>query len=69
MKVRGFDNLERDEISGAVLNTDVNAYEAHIARRKDNINKNYRINKLESEIKELKNLVYNILEKLEEKNG
>ena len=62
--VEGHKNLHRDMASGAIINTDVSAYEAAIKRHKEAEEKKVllndtvgQINSLKEDVRELKELV------------
>ena len=62
--VEGHKNLHRDMASGAIINTDVSAYEAAIKRHKGAEERKHllndavgQINSLKEDVKELKKLV------------
>ena len=62
--VEGHKNLHRDMASGAIINTDVSAYEAAIQRHKEAEERKLllnetvgQINSLKEDVKELKELV------------
>ena len=55
--VEGNSNLSRDPKTGAIVNTDRSEYEKYVAQRKTKQLDNERLNKLESEISEIKQLL------------
>jgi|TARA_A100001015_G_scaffold290156_1_gene362830 hypothetical protein len=65
LKVEGHSNLVRDTHSKALINTDKNAYKAALLRRDRNIEKQKEILELKTEVKELKDMVQTLLNKLD----
>ena len=66
MKVEGFDNLAK--IGGSVINTDTSSYESYIARRNflaanrnQTVIQENKINSLEAELQEMKELIKQVL--------
>ena len=55
--VEGNSNLSRDPKTGAILNTNRSEYEKYIAQRETIQSDKDRLNKLESEISEIKQLL------------
>lgn len=55
--VEGNSNLSRDPKTGAILNTNRSEYEKYIAQREAKELDKERLNKLESEISEIKQLL------------
>ena len=55
--VEGNSNLKRDPKTGAILNTDRSEYEKYVAQREAKELDKERLNKLESEISEIKQLL------------
>ena len=55
--VEGNPNLSRDPKTGAILNTNRSEYEKYIAQREARQSDKERLNKLESEISEIKELL------------
>ena len=55
--VEGNLNLSRDPKTGAILNTDRSEYEKYVAQREARQLDKERLNKLESEISEIKELL------------
>jgi hypothetical protein len=55
--VEGNSNLSRDPKTGAIVNTDRSEYEKYVAQRKTKQLDKERLNKLESEISEIKQLL------------
>ena len=55
--VEGNLNLSRDPKTGAILNTDRSEYEKYVAQREAKELDKERLNKLESEISEIKQLL------------
>lgn len=60
-QVRSYDNLIRDERTKAVLNTDKNG----LLLYKQQKYKNKQITDLQNEVKDLKNMITNIMDKLD----
>ena len=61
MKVEGNDDLERDLYSGGLVNTNKVAYESFLKRQKENQSKETRLNTIENDISELKELLRELL--------
>ena len=61
MKVEGNDDLERDLHSGGLVNTNKVAYESFLKRQKENQAKETRLNTIENDISELKELLRELL--------
>ena len=69
MKVEGRSDLQRDPVSKAIINTDIRAYnsaEQAQAKRRD---ERMKMNKLENDVAEMKDLMGKILNKLENYDG
>lgn len=56
-KIKGKDGFLRDKHSQGIINTDKQAYEAYIARRNSQCEKDKKIKKLEEEIEQLREMV------------
>ena len=63
-KVEGHDGLVRDVSSGAFVNRDTTGYQNYIALRNQKLNEKKKIENLEGEIKELKDLVNQLLQNI-----
>jgi hypothetical protein len=61
MKVDGFPDLTRDGRSGAIINTNTRNYEEYMKSYKSRIQKEERLDKIEEEIGELKDLLKQVL--------
>lgn len=59
-KVEGNSSLLKDELSGAVLNTNKTEYENYVFLRKQKEKDASKINQLESEVNEIKNTLNEI---------
>ena len=66
--VEGNTDLVRDPHSRALINTDIDAYNAAKKRRSMIIEKNQEIADLKNDVKELKDLVYKLVSKMEDRN-
>jgi len=64
IKVEGYPDLVRDPSTGAIINTDKNAYQNYINSRNRKLQEIERIENLENDINDIKNLIHKILEKL-----
>ena len=64
IRVEGYSSLARDEESSAIVNTDVNAYQLAKKRKERMQTQSNEINNLKEEVNEIKNLLQNIVEKL-----
>ena len=62
-------DYERDPYSRALINSNVDAYEAHKRKRAIQTQKNLEMEGMKNDITELKNLVSQLLNKLEDKDG
>jgi hypothetical protein len=62
-------DYERDPYSRALINSNVDAYEAHKRKRAIQAQKNLEMEGMKNDITELKNLVSQLLNKLEDKDG
>lgn len=65
IKVDGHDGLFRDEKTQAIINTDVDGYNAYVSRRKRMIEEREKVENLENEVSELKNLIGKLIEKID----
>lgn len=54
-KIEGNINLLKDELSGAVLNTNKSEYENYVSLKKQKEKENIKITQIESEVMEIKN--------------
>ena len=63
-KVEGHSELIRDELSHAIINTDVEQYRLTIRRREMMKSQRNEINTLKQEVTEIKGLLKDIIEKL-----
>ena len=61
MKVEGHDDLERDLNSGGLVNTNKVAYESFLKRQKEKQSEETRLNTIENDISELKELLRELL--------
>jgi len=59
--VDGYPDLERDSKSGAIVNSNVHSYEQYMQAYKKRIEKEDRLDKIEEEIGELKDLLKQVL--------
>lgn len=57
-------NIVKDQYSSALLNTDLNKLQAHRVLKESKKLDHERITKLENEVKDIKNLLHQILNKL-----
>ena len=63
-QVEGRSDLFRDDDNGAIVNTDRSAYLAYKAKKQQRLNDMGRIDKLQTEIDEIKSLLYKVIDKL-----
>lgn len=63
IRVDGHKNLYRDEISGAIVNTDTNAYDEYCRLREKRRKEKNEIDLLKTELSEIKTLLYRLIEK------
>ena len=61
INVDGYPDLGRDSGSGAIVNTNVHSYEQYMEAYKKRIEKENRLDKIEEEIGELKDLLQQVL--------
>ena len=61
MKVDGFPDLTRDGGSGVIINTNTRNYDEYMKSYKSRIQKEERLDKIEEEIGELKDLLKQVL--------
>lgn len=61
LNVDGHPDLERDSESGAIVNKNVHSYEQYMKAYKTRIEKETRLDKIEEEIGELKDLLKQVL--------
>ena len=63
MKVEGRSDLERDLYSNALVNTDSDAYNAFIQKVNEKNAREERLNRLEKDMSEIKDLIRQLIEK------
>ena len=63
MKVEGRSDLERDPYSNALVNTDSDAYNAFIQRVNEKNAREERLNRLEKDMSEIKDLIRQLIDK------
>lgn len=68
-KVESHPDLERDTTTGAVINTDSLSYNRHKERRRAAIEREKKIQSMDSEIKRLNTMMESILSKLDNGNA
>ena len=64
IKVEGYPDLVRDPSNGAIINTDKTAYQNYIDSKNRKIRELERIETLEKDMSEIKDLMHKILDKL-----
>ena len=64
IKVEGHDNLVRDKQTGAILNNDSSSYQAYMRQKQVKLSERNEIEKLKSEVGEIKDMLKVIIEKL-----
>ena len=64
VKVEGHSDLVRDEMSHAIINTDIEQYRLIVRRRELMKSQKNEINTLKQEVTEIKDLLKDIIEKL-----
>jgi len=69
MKVEGRSDLQRDPVSKAIINTDIRAYNSAKQARAKRRDERMKMDKLENDVAEMKNLMGKILNKLENNDG
>lgn len=63
-KVEGHSDLVRDLSTGAIINNDRSAYQNYILLRENKLKERERLDKLESEVGEIKSLLQKLVDKL-----
>jgi len=63
MKVEGRSDLERDLYSNALVNTDSDAYNAFIQKVNEKNAREERLNRLEKDMSEIKDLIRQLIDK------
>ena len=63
MKVDGRSDLERDPYSNALVNTDSDAYNAFIQKVNEKNAREERLNRLEKDMSEIKDLIRQLIDK------
>ena len=63
LKVEGRSDLERDLYSNALVNTDSDAYNAFIQKVNEKNAREERLNRLEKDMSELKDLIRQLIDK------
>ena len=63
-KIENEDTLIRDNISKAVINTDVDGYNAYMNRKRNSVRQQKEFNDLKTEVTELKDLVKILIDKI-----
>tara|TARA_Y100000114_G_scaffold146129_1_gene156517 strand:+ start:50 stop:253 length:204 start_codon:yes stop_codon:yes gene_type:complete len=63
MKVEGHSDLERDLYSNALVNTDSDAYNAFIQKVNEKNAREERLNRLEKDMSEIKDLIRQLIDK------
>tara|TARA_Y100000004_G_scaffold68497_2_gene76864 strand:- start:4931 stop:5158 length:228 start_codon:yes stop_codon:yes gene_type:complete len=61
-KVKDNPNLLREKDSKAIINTDNDSYNAYMNRKKHQSKKDRKIEKLEQEVQDLKNMILKLVE-------
>ncbi len=61
IRVEGYQNLYRDEKSGAIVNCDSNAYDTYLSSLKKQENSRREIDEMKKDIDELKSLLKEFL--------
>ncbi len=67
IKIEDSPDLLKDTVSGAVLNTNVNALRAYKAKKAHSSNLENKVNSMEKELKEIKELLLAVLTTSSEK--
>ena len=62
--VKGHSNLFRDENTNAIINADKTAYQTYINNRRVNSDKQFELDEMKKEIKELKSLLNQLASKI-----
>tara|TARA_B100001063_G_C16570570_1_gene455628 strand:+ start:60 stop:266 length:207 start_codon:yes stop_codon:yes gene_type:complete len=64
IKVEGHDNLVRDRETGAIVNNDSSSYKAYMRQKQVKLSEKNEIEKLKTEVGEIKDMLKVIIEKL-----
>lgn len=64
LKVKDHENLVKDTVTKAVLNTDLTSLEAYRAQRNKQIQKDNDIERLKEDVKEIKDILQLLVEKI-----
>ena len=64
LKVEGHNNLLRDSETGAIINNDSSSYQAYMRQKQVKLSERNEIEKLKSEVGEIKDMLKVIIEKL-----
>lgn len=64
LKVKDHENLVKDTVTKAVLNTDLTSLEAYRAHRNKQIQKDNDIKRLKEDVKEIKDILQLLVEKI-----
>lgn len=64
LSVEGHPNLYRDSSSGAIINKNTEEYESYMKSYQMRQQQSHRLDKVEDELKEIKNLLNKLIEKL-----
>lgn len=65
MKVDGHEDLIRDEKTQAIINIDIDGYNAYVSRRKRLAEERNKVENLQNEVSELKSLIGKLIEKID----
>ena len=64
MKVKGYSEFEKDPVTGAIINTDKNAYEKALKAAELRKQQSNKIEALETEMAEIKKLLIDISQRI-----
>lgn len=63
-KVEGHTGIYRDEVTGAIVNTDMKSFQYAKNRKQNFLNQKNEINTLKNEVSDMKQMLHTIIEKL-----
>ena len=64
IRVKGYSNLFRDEKTGAIVNTDDNAYDQYIKKIKSDNKKNRELDDIKKDIQDIKEALSSLINNL-----
>tara|TARA_B100000927_G_scaffold75392_1_gene60101 strand:+ start:11462 stop:11659 length:198 start_codon:yes stop_codon:yes gene_type:complete len=64
IRVEGYDNLFRDEKTGAIVNNDVSSYNTYMTMKKKRLQERKEIDDMKQDITEMKQMLKLLIDKL-----